>query len=243
MVEPMFRAEFSVGPISDFTLGGSEGKHASSVRRMRVGEPIQLSNGLGGRIRGLVSAVRPGELDIKVTSCTQDELPSLRVTLVQALAKGDRDELAVQAATELGITRVVPWQAEHSISRWEGAKIAKSVQRWQTIVSEAAKQSMRTFEPIVENPVSSKELAAEFFTQGRRFVLDPTAKVGFGQVGSLTGDIALVVGPEGGISEAELELFEEAGFERVHLGEGILRTSTAGIAAISAIYALSGFWQ
>jgi 16S rRNA (uracil1498-N3)-methyltransferase len=243
MVEPMFRADFSVGPLKSFTLTGSEGKHASNVRRMRVGEAIQLSNGLGGRIRGEVSAVRQGELDIAVASCTQDPQAELRITLVQALAKGDRDELSVQAATELGISRVIPWQAEHSISRWEGAKIAKSVARWQTIVSEAAKQSMRSFEPEVANPLTTKELIAEKSLTGRRLVLDPTASVGLASLGSLNGDLVLVVGPEGGISALELEAFEGAGFERVHLGAGILRTSTAGVAAIAAINSLSGVWQ
>ncbi len=243
MVEPMFRADFSVAPISRFTLAGSEGKHAANVRRLRVGESIQLSNGLGGRIRGTVGAVRQGEIDIDVTSCTQDAEPTLVFTLVQALAKGDRDELAIQAATELGITKVIPWQAENSISRWEGPKIAKSVQRWQTIVSEAAKQSMRSFEPKVANPVSIKELVADPSLTGRRFVLDPTASVGLASVGSLEGNVTLVVGPEGGISVPELVTLDAAGFERVHLGNGILRTSTAGVAAISAILALSGFWK
>ena len=239
----MFRAEFSVAPIDSFTLAGPEGKHAASVRRMRVGEAIQLSNGLGGRIRGKISAVRQGEVDIEVASCSQDLAPKLQLTLVQALAKGDRDELAVQAATELGISRVIPWQAEHSISRWEGAKIANSVQRWQAIVAEAAKQSMQTFEPKVSNPLSTKQLIGDASLTGRRFVLDPTASAGLASVGSLVGEVSLVVGPEGGISGSELHDFEAAGFERVHLGSSILRTSTAGVAAVAAICALSGIWN
>ena len=229
--------------MTTFTLGGSEGKHAASVRRLRVGEAIQISNGCGGRIRGQVSAVRQSELDVAVTSCSQDNAEKIQITLVQALAKGDRDELAIQATTELGISRVIPWQAEYSISRWEGAKVAKSVDRWQSIVSEAAKQSLRSFEPLVANPVTVKDLVADKSLVGKKLVLDPTARQGLASIESFGDSVMLLVGPEGGISSNELNLSETAGFERVTIGTGILRTSTAGVAAISAILALSGNWN
>jgi 16S rRNA (uracil1498-N3)-methyltransferase len=190
-----------------------------------------------------VSAVNPGQLEIDVLNCEQEAEPTLRVTLVQALAKGDRDELAIQAATELGIMNVVAWQAENSISRWEGAKIAKSLERWQTIVGEAAKQALRAFEPKVLGLQNSKQLSDSTELPKRRLVLDPTSPVSLVSQLPISGDVAILVGPEGGISPSELQAFEAAGFERVHLGSSILRTSTAGIAAVAALFAQSDSWR
>ena len=246
MVEPLFRTEFSTPPEVGLsvTLGGSEGKHAVNVRRMRIGEGIQLSDGKGLRVRGQVSALGNNSLTVSIESVQQEHLPSVGLTIIQALAKGDRDELAIQAATELGCWAVVPWQAERSISKWEGPKVSKSVDRWQTIVSEAAKQSLRAFEPTVAQPVGSKQLFALVKEFDLVLVLDPTAKFGLGSL-ALTGDhksVAIVVGPEGGISDQELEGLESAGAVRVHLGEPILRTSTAGVAAIAVIQAKLGLW-
>jgi len=246
MVEPLFRSAFATPPAAGLavTLGGSEGKHAVNVRRMRVGEGIQLSDGKGLRVRGTVSALGNNSLTVQIDSVEQEAAPSVGLTIIQALAKGDRDELAIQAATELGCWAVVPWQAERSISKWEGAKIAKSVDRWQTIVSEAAKQSLRVFEPIVAQPLGSKQLVASVKNFDLVLILDPTAQIGLGslELSESQKSVAIVVGPEGGISDHELEALEDAGAIRVHLGEPILRTSTAGVAAISVIQAKLGLW-
>jgi 16S rRNA (uracil1498-N3)-methyltransferase len=246
MVEPLFRTTFATPPAAGLalTLGGSEGKHAVNVRRMRVGEGIQLSDGRGLRVRGEVSALGNSSLTVQVSSVEQESAPSVGLTIIQALAKGDRDELAVQAATELGCWGVIPWQAERSISKWEGAKIAKSVERWQTIVGEAAKQSLRVFEPVVAQPIGSKQLVASVNNFDLVLVLDPTSSVGLGSLdfNASQKSIAIVVGPEGGISDHELEALEDAGAIRVHLGEPILRTSTAGVAAISVIQSKLGLW-
>jgi 16S rRNA (uracil1498-N3)-methyltransferase len=246
MVEPLFRAEFATAPSTGLavTLGGSEGKHAVNVRRMRVGEGIQLSDGKGLRVRGLVSALGNNSLTVSVESVEQEAQPQVGLTIIQALAKGDRDELSIQAATELGCWAVVPWQAERSISKWEGAKIAKSVDRWQTIVSEAAKQSLRVFEPRVAQPLGSKQLVASVKDFDLVLVLDPTAKKGLGSLSLEPAhkSVAIVVGPEGGISDHELEALEDSGAVRVHLGAPILRTSTAGVAAIAVIQAKLGLW-
>ncbi|MEY4042859.1 MAG: hypothetical protein RL529_426 [Actinomycetota bacterium] len=246
MVEPLFRTEFATPPAAGLavTLGGSEGKHAVNVRRMRVGEGIQLSDGKGLRVRGTVSALGNNSLTVAIDTVAQETAPTVGLTIVQALAKGDRDELSIQAATELGCWGVVPWQADRSISKWEGAKVAKSVDRWQTIVAEAAKQSLRVFEPIVAQPINSKQLASAVGDFDLVLVLDPTAEVGLGGF-DITGahkSVAIVVGPEGGISDSELLALEQAGAKRVHLGEPILRTSTAGVAAIAVIQAKLGLW-
>ena len=244
MVEPLFRFNEPLVPGQEVQLGGPEGHHASAVRRMRVGEAIALTNGRGLKARGVVRAVAPKQLTVAVHSVDTFELPAVTFTLVQAVAKGDRDELAVQAATELGTSKVVPWQADRSISKWDG-KEEKNRERWQQIVDEAAKQALRPWFPPVTQVQSSKSLATQIAESAGTFlVLDPTAVMSLNQVElSSAGEVALIVGPEGGITEAELALFETAGAKRVHLGSGILRTSTAGMAAISVLAAKSGYWD
>jgi 16S rRNA (uracil1498-N3)-methyltransferase len=242
VVEPLFRFDGKPVAGSEITLDGPEGHHAASVRRMRAGEAIQLTNGVDTHSRGVVVAVAPKSLTILIDSVEAIAQPKLSFGLVQALAKGDRDELAIQAATELGATTITPWQAERSISRWDAAKTAKNIERWSTITSEAAKQALRPLFPVVSEPVTSKQLAAS--ANPNFLVLDPTAELSLADWNVPTeGYVELIVGPEGGISEHELALFEGAGAVRVHLGSGILRTSTAGMAALAFLAGRSGLWR
>ncbi len=242
MVEPLFiKLDLQSPTIGALiTLDGDEAKHAVAVRRMRVGESIALTNARGLKVRGFVDAINGKTLALKVFEVTQQPEPKLQITLIQALAKGDRDELAIQAATELGVMRVIPWQAERSVSRWSPDKADKGQQRWQTICDEAAKQSLRSWHPRVESVMSSRQLPEVFGQFDRVLVLDPYAQSGLGSQVKAEATIALIVGPEGGIDESELNLFEKAGADRVHLGSSILRTSTAGIAAMAAIQSLLG---
>ena len=245
MVLPLFQHSLSPAPAqgSVVLLDGAEAKHAISVRRMRVGEGIQLANGDGLRVIGSVSRVDANALLVAVDEVIQEAVPQPSITLVQALAKGDRDEMAVQAGTELGISAVIPWQADRSVSRWEGAKIAKGVHRWQAIATEAAKQALRAFNPSVAEPVTSKQLANLVPDFTEVLVLDPTAEVGLAAIElASSGTIAIVVGPEGGITDGELAALEAKGAKRVHLGDSILRTSTAGMAAIAVIESRLGRW-
>ncbi|MEY4411365.1 MAG: hypothetical protein RLZ69_939 [Actinomycetota bacterium] len=245
MVLPLFTFDATSMPEvgSVVTVSGSEAKHAATVRRMRIGEGIQLANGRGLRVVGTVDSVLPSQLAVRVAEVIVEELPEPQLTLVQALAKGDRDELAIQAATELGVSGVIPWQADRSISRWDGPKVAKGLERWKTIVTEAAKQALRAFTPEVAEPVATKQLAGLVRDFSAVLVLDPTAAQALSTVTLPTeGRVAIVVGPEGGISDAELTTLEEAGAIRVRLGSEILRTSTAGMAAISVLQSRLGRW-
>lgn len=245
MVEPMFTYDFqrtpAVGEVID--ISGPEAKHAVQVRRMRVDEAIQLTDKAGLRVRGVVKATQKSSLSVLVNSVESENAPSLKLTLVQALAKGDRDELAVQAATELGVMSVIPWESDRSVSRWIGIKEDKGVERWQTIVTEAAKQSLRVWHPVVAPPIKGAAVSELTKSFDSILVLDPTSSVGLASIDfPKEGSMALVVGPEGGISDEELSALNLAGAKLVHLGQPILRTSTAGIAAISAIIALTGQW-
>jgi 16S rRNA (uracil1498-N3)-methyltransferase len=245
MVAPMFfaRETSTLAKGSEFSLTGEEGKHAAVVRRMRVGEDIQLTDGVGFRAIGKISSVEGSGVLVRIEETTFETSPKLQLTLVQALAKGDRDELAVQAATELGAVSIIPWQAARSISRWEGVKAEKGRIRWQTIATEAAKQSLRVWEPKIASVVSSKELGQLFQDFDSVLILDPTGAQSLASLPAQIGRIAIVVGPEGGIDPSELGVFETAGTIRVHLGNGILRTSTAGLAAISFLQGVSGLWN
>ena len=245
MVLPLFTKDFNALPTEDsiVVLDGVEGKHAATVRRMRAGEGIQLTNGAGMRIVGEVVSAAEQRLEIRVSTATFEPKPTPELILIQALAKGDRDELAIQAATELGVAAVIPWQAERSISRWEGSKIAKGVERWQTIVTEAAKQALRVYTPVVELPVTTKQLVGLVSNFTSVLVLDPTAVERLSQTELPgAGSVAIVVGPEGGINEHELSVLQQAGAVRVRLGEEILRTSTAGMAAIAALQGRLNRW-
>lgn len=248
MVEPLFRigqVPSGLKPGDQLALDGSEAKHAISVRRMRVGEAIALTDGRGARIRGVVKTIEERSLTVDVKSVEIESEPTLKITLVQALAKGDRDELAIQAATEIGVWSAIPWQATRSISRWDAAKAKKGQERWQAIVTEAAKQSLRTFHPSVQTLHTSNDLTTLIEKGATALVLDPTAEFGLGSISTnaLTGHLLLIVGPEGGISPEELSAFERAGAKRVHLGSSILRTSTAGAVALAILQSQVGFYN
>jgi 16S rRNA (uracil1498-N3)-methyltransferase len=246
VVEPLFFAAIGKDTLvgSTFVLGGPEAKHAVGVRRMVPGEAISVSDGAGLKIRGKVSKVSKDTLEMSVDSVENLAAPSVQLHLVQALAKGDRDELAIQACTELGAYGVIPWQSDRSVSIWKDDKKIKGQTRWQTIVTEAAKQSLRAFAPKVEAVLNSQELVSRLAAFDAVLVLDPEGKTSISEATiPHTGSVAIVVGPEGGMSESELEAFATAGFSSVRMGAGVLRTSTAGMAAMAYLQAKLGDWN
>lgn len=232
MVEPLF-IKTDLVAASPIELTGEEAKHAITVRRLRLGEAIAVSNGRGLKVRGTVLAIQKNSLTVQVSETVLEQIPELQFVLVQALAKGDRDELAIQAATELGVSQIIPWQAARSISRWEGKKLTSGQQRWQQIVAEAAKQSLRSFIPEVSQALSTAELVKELASFEQVLVLDVGGSKKLAEVQLVQkGRIAIVVGPEGGIDDEELAAL---GGEAVSLGANVLRTSTAGPAVLAAL--------
>jgi len=221
-----------------------DARHAATVARVRVGEQLRLGDGAGLVVHGVVASVEPGDIALEVDRVERYERPNPSIHLVQALAKGDRDELALQAATELGVDAVIPWQAARSVSRWDSAKSVKGRERWQTIAREASKQSMRPWMPEVQPLVTTAQLAARA-ADSTVLVLDPASDH---PLTSVTAhdlghrDVLVVVGPEGGIAPDELLAFTSAGARRVRLGSSVLRTSTAGPAAIAVLSATLGRW-
>ncbi|MBH0053987.1 MULTISPECIES: 16S rRNA (uracil(1498)-N(3))-methyltransferase [unclassified Salinibacterium] len=224
------------------SLGNAEARHAVTVSRLKVGEVIAISNGAGLVVSGPVVTAEHTQLTIEVAEVQQSPRRTPAVFLAQALAKADRDELAVQVATELGVDGVIPWSAARSISRWQGPKVAKGRDRWAAIVREASKQSLRTWLPDVLDLVTTKQLAA-FASTTRMLVLEPTATETLADLEVDDRDIVLVVGPEGGVADHELALLTAAGASTIRLGSEVLRTSTAGPAALAALNVKLGRWS
>ncbi len=222
-------------------ITGAEARHAVTVSRIATGERVTIGNGAGLTVSGAVAEATPGELVIIADEVDEVPFPVQTLWLAQALAKGDRDEHAVQAATELGVDGVIPWAAQRSIVKWEGAKLRKGQERWAAIVREATKQSIRPYLPEVAPIVTTKQLSA-LAAGVRMLVLDPTADLRLTEVAPDERDTVVVVGPEGGIAPAELEQLERSGAIRVRLGAGVLRTGTAGPAAIAVLNAQTGRW-
>ncbi|MFC7430161.1 MULTISPECIES: 16S rRNA (uracil(1498)-N(3))-methyltransferase [unclassified Agrococcus] len=221
-----------VGVGETVTLGTEDARHAATVSRARVGEAVLVGDGRGTIAEAAFVELRP-EVVLEVRSVRHEPAPSPRIGLAQALAKGDRDELAIQAATELGVDVVVPWQAARSIVTWKGERGAKALGRWRSIVREAGKQSLRAHVPEVQDVVDTRGLAA-LAERFRLVVLEPTAAASLADLEPDGRDLLLVVGPEGGIAPDELE---RLGGEHVRMGPHVVRTSTAGPAAIAALAA------
>ncbi|UNX53614.1 16S rRNA (uracil(1498)-N(3))-methyltransferase [Georgenia sp. TF02-10] len=242
------------------TLTGAEARHAVTVRRLRPGEVVDLVDGAGRRVTGAVRDAAPDRLAVAVTAVTDEPPPAVRLVLVQALAKGGRDEQAVETATELGVDAVVPWQADRSVSVWAGARAERGRRRWEAVALAAAKQARRAWVPAVHEPVTSAALPAAVASTvaagGAVLVLHETAPVPLtaaalpapaavvaGADGATRPTVlAVVVGPEGGITDAELTALEAAGAQAVRLGPHVLRTSTAGPAALAVLAPALGRW-
>ncbi|MFP5283282.1 MAG: 16S rRNA (uracil(1498)-N(3))-methyltransferase [Actinomycetes bacterium] len=238
MSEPLFLFDHLGAPgVGDtVTLAGEEGRHAVVVRRMRPGERVVLSDGRGHGLAGTVSRVTKASLDLVVEEIRHAPEPVLRYVVVQALAKGDRAELACEMLTEVGVAEIVPWQASRSVVRWPPDRQAKARARWQATVREAAKQSRRLRIPAVGPLTRTDEVSARLQQADLALVLHEEATDPLGSLAlPSAGEVLIVVGPEGGISPEELAAFGAVGARPVSLGAGVLRTSTAGVAALAAL--------
>lgn len=222
------------------TLDGDEGRHAASVVRVRPGERYYVADGAGRRVLMEATDVAKTVVHGVALEVHDEPAASPRFVLVQALAKGDRDEQAIEAATELGVDEVVPWQAERSVVVWRPDRVAKSLARWVAVVTRATKQSRRARMPVTAQPVGLAALTDRVRQAALTLVLheDATLPLAAATLPD-AGDVLLVVGPEGGISDRELEALTAAGGQPVRLGRTILRASSAGPAALAVLSAHS----
>ncbi|MFI1988392.1 16S rRNA (uracil(1498)-N(3))-methyltransferase [Actinoplanes sp. NPDC020271] len=244
MSAPLFLVE-SLPAGSTFTLDGPEGHHAATVQRLRAGEVLILADGRGGTAHGEVVAVGKGSVEIALAERGHEPAADPRLVVVQGIPKGDRGELAVQAMTETGVEEIVPWAASRSVTQWRGDRGFKARDKWAATAREAAKQARRPWLPQVtgEPDCSTKQVAARLTEASAAFVLHEEATERLTTVELPgAGEIVLVVGPEGGIGDAEVAAFREAGAIPVRLGRAVLRTSTAGVAALSVLSARLDRW-
>lgn len=225
---------------STIALEGAEGRHAATVRRIAAGERVDLADGGGALAHCTVVATSRDALTLRVDALTEVPAPDPRLVLVQALAKGDRDDLAIEAATELGVDEVVPWQADRSIVVWKGERGERSRRKWEQTVRAAAKQSRRARVPDVAPLASRDDVRQRVASATLAVVLHEEAAAALADV-SLpeAGEVLLVVGPEGGIGPEELAALVGAGALSCRLGPHVLRSSTAGPAALAVLSARS----
>lgn len=261
MSNPVFYADPSelagLIPGSSFTLGGAEGRHATTVKRLATGEPVDMCDGAGLRLSCTVSSAEKGLLTVQVERIERESAPTLTFTLIQALAKGDRDELAIEMATELGIDAVVPWQAERSIVRWKMDKAVKGPEKWRQVVAAAAKQARRSTIPSVGSLVGTVGVCEAITASGLALILHEDATDSVAAVARQWQDaleaagapatgpqtVLMIVGPEGGMSSAEVAAFTAAGARTALLGHHVLRSSTAGPAAVVLLSQELGRWS
>jgi 16S rRNA (uracil1498-N3)-methyltransferase len=234
---PLFLLD-DVPDVPELLLDGAEGRHAVEVLRLTAGETVRIGDGNGTVAEGEVVDAAPSGLRVAVRARFEVPARTPQFVLVQALPKGDRGPLAVELATELGVDRIVPWTASRCVTRWRDDRVDKGLAKWRSAARAAAKQSRRPRLPEVTDPMTTREvcgmladveLAVVLHEQARR----PLAEL---QVPS-TGTVAVVVGPEGGLTDGEVVAFRAAGAHSVRLGPEVLRTSTAGAAALAALSA------
>jgi 16S rRNA (uracil1498-N3)-methyltransferase len=226
-------------------LDGPEGRHAVSVKRLCPGEDVVLTDG-HGRWADCVVLDTEGKdrLVVQLDSVSEEPVSQPRITVVQALPKGDRGELAVETMTETGVDAIVPWAASRCITQWRGDRGVKALAKWRSTAREAGKQSRRVRFPEVADTATTKQVAsllagADFAAVLHEEGAEPLATAELPAAGS----IVLAVGPEGGVSPQELAAFAEAGAKPYRLGPSVLRTSTAGTAATALLLGRTGRWS
>ncbi|MFF1449605.1 16S rRNA (uracil(1498)-N(3))-methyltransferase [Streptomyces sp. NPDC058274] len=249
MTAPVFVVEhFRAGSGGRYVLDGAEGRHAVSVKRLRPGEDVVLTDGAGRWAECVVTDTEGKDrLIVQLDSVAEEPPEEPRITVVQALPKGDRGELAVETMTETGVDAIVPWAAARCITQWKGDRGLKALAKWRATAREAGKQSRRVRFPEVADAMTTQQVAALLAKADLAAVLHEDREYGSAALATAdlpsAGEIVLVVGPEGGVSPEELALFSEAGAKAYRLGRSVLRTSTAGTAAAALLLGRTGRWS
>ncbi|MEW2352777.1 16S rRNA (uracil(1498)-N(3))-methyltransferase [Spirillospora sp. NPDC029432] len=243
MSPPVFLAGPAALEGDRVVLDGAEGRHAATVKRLRPGERVDLTDGAGLLAECVVAAADRSTLTVDVLERHRHPAPEPRLVVVQALPKGDRGELAVETMTEAGVDEIIPWAAARCVTQWRPERREKALGRWRSTAREAAKQARRSHLPEVADLAATAEVAARLAAATTGLVLHEEADGPLSAVRPpATGEIVVVVGPEGGITADELAEFAAAGARAVRLGPTVLRTSTAGVAAAAVLLAATGRW-
>ncbi len=243
MTAPVFLADGADLDGDVIVLACPEGRHAATVRRIRPGERADVTDGKGLLAECVVTAAGGSQVELRVQARHEVPVPDPRIAVVQAIAKGERAELAVETMTEVGVDVIVPWEAERCVARWPADRAARSLGRWRSAAREASKQARRARVPEVTGAASSADVAARLADAACAIVLEPGAAAALSRLAvPVSGDIVLVVGPEGGISPQEMAAFTAAGAVPARLGDFVLRTSTAGAVATVVLVTAACRW-
>jgi 16S rRNA (uracil1498-N3)-methyltransferase len=243
MSAPVFLADSDQLRTDRITLAGPEGRHAAAVRRLKPGERVDLTDGAGTVAHCVVVAAGRDTLDLEVTERRHDPPPDPRLTVVQALPKGDRGELAVEMMTEVGVDTIVPWSAARCVTQWRPERRDKALSRWRSTAREAAKQARRSWLPEITDLATTAQVTHRAATAASFVVLHESFTTPIRELAlPSTGEIVFVVGPEGGITDEEMATFEAVGGQPTLLGPTVLRTSTAGVAAAAIILTRCARW-
>ncbi|GLW08600.1 ribosomal RNA small subunit methyltransferase E [Microtetraspora sp. NBRC 13810] len=243
MSVPVFLAGRAELEGDEVVLGGAEGRHAATVRRLRAGERVDLTDGAGRVAECTVTGV--GKDSLRLAVLRRHDVPASRprLVVVQGLPKGERGELAVEMMTEAGVDVIVPWAAARCVTQWKGERAGKALARWRNTAREAGKQARRFHLPEVTEQAGTADVAALLAKAALGVVLHEEAGHALSGLDlPAHGDIVVVVGPEGGIAEEEIERFTAAGAAPALLGPTVLRTSTAGVVAAAVLQARTGRW-
>ena len=247
MASALFYADV-VPPVGGIVVvEGDEGFHAATVRRIRPGEALDISDGAGVLAECVVEAAEKRTLTATVTARRTAGRPAPPVTVAQAIPKSERSELAVELATEAGADAFLAWQADRCVARWDGDRGDKGLRRWRAVARSAARQSRRAWIPDVEGPLStaglSRVVAEQVAAGGLVLALHESAERALADLPvAQARSVMLIVGPEGGISDGELDRLSAAGAEVARLGPTVLRTSTAAAVALGALGVLTARW-
>jgi 16S rRNA (uracil1498-N3)-methyltransferase len=221
---------------NELLVGGAEGRHAVDVLRLAAGETVRVGDGRGTVAEGVVVSAGSQGLRVRVSARLEVPAQQPELVLVQALPKGDRGPLAVDLATELGVDRIVPWTASRCVTRWRSDRVDRGLAKWRAAARAASKQSRRPRVPEVTEPMTTREVCGLLAEADLALVLHEQARRPLAGLDvPRTGTVAVVVGPEGGLTDGEVLAFRAAGAHAVRLGAEVLRTSTAGAAALAAL--------
>jgi 16S rRNA (uracil1498-N3)-methyltransferase len=220
----------------ELLVDGAEGRHAVEVLRLAPGERVRVGDGRGAVAEGEVLTAGADGLRVAVRARFDVPVPSPEFVLVQALPKGDRGPLAVDLATELGVDRIVPWAASRCVTRWRDGRGEKGLAKWRSAARAASKQARRPHVPEVTDPMTTRAVCGLLADADLAVVLHEQARLPLAELKvPREGTVVVVVGPEGGLTDGEIVAFRAAGGQPVRLGAEVLRTSTAGAAALAAL--------
>ena len=221
-------------------LENEEAHHAIKVLRLNTGEVIKISDGVGNWVSGPIVEIAKKELFISITERGEIQAAKPELVLVQAITKSDRNKEMLELAVEAGVDRIIPWQSERSISKWQ----SDSEQKWQVGIKQSCKQARQVKLPQLMQVMSTSEVIKSISEGGFGIVFHEEASTKFSDltIPNSQSSVYLVIGPEGGISEQELLSFQNNGSKVVRLGDTVLRSAHAGFAALSAVQTKLGRW-